>query len=57
MSRATLQSLKERGAHLHEWGIPSGLDDVPNENEVLARLVASFATTDADIDAFARALG
>lgn len=56
MSRTTFDTLKERGAHLHEWGVPSGLDNGPRDGEILARLVTSFATRQADVDAFAQAL-
>lgn len=51
--RATFDALMRAGASMYEWypnAMPEG--QAVADHEVLARLVTSFATTDADIDAF-----
>ena len=57
MKREKLAALKEQGAFIHEWGVPAGLSETIGDDEVLCRLVASFATRDEDVSAFARLLG
>lgn len=56
--RALFAALLEAGASMYEWypdALPVGA--AITDGEVLARLVTSFATTDADIDAFVEAVG
>jgi len=57
MKREKLARLKDQGAFIHEWGVPAGLDEKFGDDEVLCRLVASFATREEDVAAFAKALG
>jgi len=57
MKRAKLSALKEQGAFIHEWGVPAHMDEAIANDEVLCRLVASFATREKDVAAFAKALG
>lgn len=55
LPRALHVRLKAAGAIYHEW--PGGGPDRPQavkEDEVMVRLVTSFATPDADVDAFLR---
>ena len=50
--------LREAGAVYHPWptrSLPAG--EAPGRDEVLVRMVTSFATTDADIDALLAAAG
>ncbi|MGY6707631.1 MAG: threonine aldolase family protein [Rhizobiaceae bacterium] len=57
VKREKLAALKKQGAFMHEWGVPAQLDEAIAEDEVLCRLVASFATQEDDVVAFAKALG
>lgn len=57
MKRERLAALKDSGAFIHEWGVPAQLDETIADDEVLCRLVASFATREEDVSAFAKALG
>jgi threonine aldolase len=46
-------ALRTAGARYHDWGARSlGAAEAPKANEVFVRLIASFATKDADIDRF-----
>lgn len=54
--RSLFDALMQAGASMYEWypnAMPNG--EVVADDQVLARLVTSFATTDADIDAFVAA--
>ena len=44
--------LKAAGAVFHQVPAPAWMDNPPEENEFVGRLVASFATTTDDIDRF-----
>lgn len=57
LKRERLAALKEKGAFIHEWGVPAQMTDSVAKDEVLCRLVASFATREEDVSAFAKALG
>ena len=53
MRPATAERLKAAGSHFYDWST-AGLaaEDQPGEGETLYRLVTSFATTAAEVDAF-----
>jgi threonine aldolase len=53
MAPAAAAALREAGARFYEWSM-AGLDaaDGPRGGEVLYRLVASFRTTEAEVDQF-----
>jgi threonine aldolase len=43
---------REKGARFHPWEPPHGWLPLPNENEILIRLVTSFATREDEVDQF-----
>jgi threonine aldolase len=46
-------ALKAAGARYYDWGARSlSLEEAPRQDEVFVRLIASFATKEADIDRF-----
>ena len=52
------ERLTARGARFHDWSIAAlDAEDRPRPGEGFYRLVTSFATTEADVDAFLAALG
>jgi threonine aldolase len=57
MARDKFGKLKEQGAFIHEWNVPAGMATPPGDDEVLCRLVTSFATREEDVADFCRALG
>ncbi|PHP67228.1 low specificity L-threonine aldolase [Zhengella mangrovi] len=57
LARSEMERLQAAGAVFYPWNPPHGMEDEIAEGETLARLVTSFATQKADIDAFARLLG
>ena len=52
-----VRSLQQQGAQFYDWTPPHGMDNPPGQNEVLARLVTSFANTADDVDKFLSLLG
>jgi threonine aldolase len=57
LPRALDAHLRKAGAVYYEWPAVAALgSEGPSAGEVLVRLVASFATSEADVDAFANAL-
>jgi threonine aldolase len=56
IGREKVAALKAAGAVFHEWNLPKGMEDGVGEDEVLCRLVTSFATTGEEVDAFGKAL-
>jgi threonine aldolase len=52
MRKDTAAALKEKGAVFHSWNIPHGFKKPIGEGETLCRFVASFATTEAEVDRF-----
>jgi len=58
MQTETLKRLQEAGATLYPWTARgTTADEVPKEGETRVRMIANFATTDGDVDAFLSALG
>ena len=57
MSRSRAEAMLAAGAHFHEWKVPHGRGGLLQEDEVLIRLVTSFATTPDDVAAFLDLLG
>ncbi len=47
------QELRDNGVHFADWVPPSSMDNKPGNQEILIRMVTSFATTDDDIKKFA----
>ena len=56
MSAQTAARLRQAGARFHDWNVPRSEKGSVAENEILARLVTSFATAKDDVDRFAEAL-
>lgn len=54
IGRKDAQQLRDNGVHFADWVPPVGMDDKPGEQEILVRMVTSFATTPDDIKKFAR---
>ncbi|MBA69466.1 MAG: low specificity L-threonine aldolase [Rhizobiales bacterium] len=46
-----------KGARFYEWPAPKDMTGAPAPDEVLIRLVTSFATSETDVDRFAELLG
>ena len=57
MARVKFGEMKEQGAFIHDWNVPAGMATPPGNDEVLCRLVTSFATREEDVADFCRALG
>ena len=53
---AALKALREKGATFYDWHPGPDLQATMQDDETLIRLVTSFATTQADVDAFLSAL-
>ena len=51
-----LKALREKGATFYDWHPGPDLKATMRDDETLIRLVASFATTPADVDGFLSAL-
>ena len=52
VSRDTAHAAQEKGAMFHDWLEPRNMPEAIADNEVLVRLVTSFATTADDVDSF-----
>lgn len=57
MTRATMDRLTGAGAVFYDWHRPASFDGGIEPDEVLCRFVTSFATTEAELAAFAEASG
>ncbi len=55
--RGTVDKLMKSGGEFHEWPVPSSFAGEVGEDEVLCRLVTSFATTEHDVDRFCEIAG
>lgn len=55
MAEDKAAALRAAGASFHDWPAPDGFDNL-GRNEKIRRLIASFATTDRDVEAFASLL-
>jgi threonine aldolase len=53
MEASLAESLRAEGAVFYPWAAPEDIEDQIGEGETLCRFVTSFATTQAQIDAFA----
>jgi len=56
LSKAAAERARNAGAVFYDWHPPAGLEGKLSDDEVLCRFVTSFATTKADVEAFASAL-
>ncbi len=52
LTHDTARALRAQGAMFYDWNLPRSKRGLLGENETLARLVTSYATTDADVDRF-----
>ena len=56
MPKHLAQDLMDKGSHFYEWHAPKTSDIHIADDEAIYRFVTSFATTDADIENFSKAL-
>ncbi len=56
IEQATAERLRGAGAVFYDWNPPHSSHDLLQDGETLARLVASWSTTERDVDAFAALL-
>ena len=52
LSKASAGTAEEKGAKFYDWPVPQGMSEQVKDDEMLVRLVTSFATTEEDIDQF-----
>ncbi|MBP1848932.1 threonine aldolase family protein [Rhizobium halophytocola] len=52
LDKAVAKKAEAEGARFYDWPVPAETPDMLGDNEVLVRLVTSFATTQADVDQF-----
>lgn len=52
LSHASAEAAREKGAAFYDWPVPLTMEDLVAGDEVLIRLVTSFATTQEDVDQF-----
>lgn len=57
LDKAQADQLQEKGAVFYQWNPPRAKPSLLNQNEVLVRLVTSFATEDDQVDRFLELLG
>jgi threonine aldolase len=58
METETLKRVQDAGATLYPWRTRGATaDEAPRPGETRVRMIANFATTDAEVDAFLAALG
>jgi threonine aldolase len=57
VARTLSEHLRQQGAVFHEWNPPRSKQNLIGEDEVLIRLVTSFATEPDDVDQFVDLLG
>jgi threonine aldolase len=57
LRKETVDHLQKQGAQFHEWPVPRSFDGDIGDNEILCRLVTSFATTAEDVDRFCELAG
>ena len=57
MTKSQAEDLRQQGAVFYDWNPPHAKQDLVGENEVLVRLVTSFATEPAQVDRFLELLG
>ncbi|WP_322989717.1 low specificity L-threonine aldolase [Hoeflea sp.] len=57
ISKALARELTAKGAMFYEWSPPRSHPDLVGEDEMLLRLVTSFATTEEHVDRFVELLG
>ncbi|MBN9672401.1 threonine aldolase family protein [Roseibium aggregatum] len=57
LKRSRFEALKAAGAAIYEWPLPEGAGSpAPADDEVCFRMVTSFATEEAEVDAFLKVL-
>jgi threonine aldolase len=52
LSQVSAAAAKQKGSAFYDWPVPLTTPDLVGEDEVLIRLVTSFATTQEDVDQF-----
>ncbi len=52
LSRASAEAAREKGSAFYDWPVPLAMEDLVAGDEMLIRLVTSFATTEEDVDQF-----
>lgn len=52
LTKDAAERAEAKGARFYDWPIPAETPDLLQENEMLIRLVTSFATTEEDVDRF-----
>ncbi len=57
LSRAKFAELREKGAVIMEWNPPRAMRGAVGAEEIMSRMVTSFATTREDVDRFLHLLG
>ncbi len=56
ISKTTEQHLKQQGVLFHSWNLPRDKQGIEHQDEILVRLVASFATEQREVDRFVQLL-
>jgi len=57
LDHAKAEKLQAAGAKFYEWGVPQGFEGHLGDNEAIYRFVASFATTQQEIDQLGHLIG
>ncbi|RWX79074.1 low specificity L-threonine aldolase [Neorhizobium lilium] len=52
LSRASAEAARAKGSAFYDWPVPYAMKDLVGSDEILIRLVTSFATTQEDVDQF-----
>jgi threonine aldolase len=52
LSQVSAAAAKQKGSAFYDWPVPLTTPDLVGEDEILIRLVTSFATTQEDVDQF-----
>jgi threonine aldolase len=52
LNKEKAKAAQEQGAHFYDWAIPQNMPQPVGDDEVLIRLVTSFANSEADVDNF-----
>ncbi|MNE30952.1 hypothetical protein D3C80_1244950 [compost metagenome] len=52
LPKAAAEAATEKGAKFYDWLVPRDMPEKVGKDEVLIRMVTSFATTETDVDEF-----
>jgi threonine aldolase len=52
LNRASAEAAREKGSAFYDWPVPLSMENLVAGDEILIRLVTSFATTQDDVDQF-----